>query len=298
MEYTLRSLASLDVPPGVDLIWIDGSRSASAKALPHAHRFQYCRLVEAHELGGGPDPAIRLGLERMVVLGYDLCGLLENDVVLAPGWYERLLKLFSDAREEGYDVGAATVRNVKSRVLLFRPHYTVNWAIGAGMVLFSRQAVKIILATYGAMSARKLADRFKKKFSVDLGDRWELWMDRHDRPLGCDWTYAIRLLEHGLISVGSIPSMARNIDMDMEKEFKTTFVTHGERTTMLTLPRIGIGPRIRLFLLDDRLRLPLYRLLKNLSVVQMNLVNVARKFSRLLRRLLGPMVAFFPKPRL
>jgi len=296
VHFTLRSLRSVDVDDRFDLIWIDGSDTPEGQMLPHTYPFQRCRVAEVHFLKGGPDRAIRFGLERLLALGYDFCGLIENDVELDGGWFDRLMKLFSDAKDDGFDAGAATVRNVKSRVLFFRPTYTVNWVVGAGMVLFTRQAAKIILATYGSVGSKSVAHYFRKKFSVDLKDRWELWMDRDNRSLGCDWTYAMRLCAHGLLSVGSIPSMAKNLDMDMEKDLRTIFVTRCEPATELRLPRIRLGSRIRLLLCDDALPVQLFPLLNDFRAARMKLFVVGRKCGRLLYRLLWPFVSSPLKP--
>ena len=298
VDFTLRSLRSLDTEEGFDLIWIDGSDTHEGKTLPRTFQFQRCRLVEAHFLTGGPDRIIRFGLERLLSLGYEFCGLIENDVVLDDGWFGRLMKLFSDAREEGYNVGAATVRNVRSRVLFYRPGFTVNWAVGAGMVLFTRQAAKVTLATYGPTGSRQLARYFSKRFSVDLKDRWELWMDRDNRALGCDWTYAMRLFDHGLISVGTIPSMGRNLDMDMERDLRTAFVTRCEPITELRIPRVGLGPRMRLLLCDDAVPVRLFLLLNSFQAAKMKFLTLVRRCGRLIYYLQRQIIALFPKPGL
>jgi hypothetical protein len=225
VDFTLRSLASIDTDSGFDLIWVDGSNTCEGKAVPESVTLRKARLLEIqYNVGGGPDSAIGFGLRRLLNLGYDYCGLIENDVLFQPGWFYKLMNLFEAADEYGFTVGAATVRNVESRVLLYRQQYTINWNVGAGMILFTRKAARVVLATYGPTTARKLAAFYRARFGIDLGNVWELWMDQEDRYLGCDWAYCMHLFSHGMISVGSIPSMASNIDCDMEKVLCTGFV--------------------------------------------------------------------------
>ncbi len=172
--FTLRSLSSIDTESGLDLIWVDGSETAEGRALPQSVKPQRCRLVEVHHgVQGGPDHTIRFGLRRLLALGYEFCGLIENDVVLEPGWFSHLMNLFGKAQNDGFAVGAATVRNLNSRVLFSHPNYTINSVVGAGMVLFTRQAAKVVLATYGPTTAKKLATFFKQKMHANLGDVWE-----------------------------------------------------------------------------------------------------------------------------
>lgn len=225
VELSRRSLTSVDTEPGVDLLWIDGSDGEEGRALPRSFRFQNCRLLGVHEgVGGGPDPAIRLGLGRLLALGYDYCGLIENDIVLAPGWRRRLLDLFDFGARDGLRVGAATVRTFASRVLFFRPRYAVMWATGAGLILFSREAADVVLRTYASTTAARVARFYRRRFAVDLSDRWELRMGQEDRELGCDWAYTLQLYRYGLTSLGAIPSAAVNIDADLEQALRTSYV--------------------------------------------------------------------------
>lgn len=225
VEFTRRSLASVDTCGGFDLLWVDGSDTSEGKALPEIASRQNPRIVEVHRnVEGGPDAAIWFGLWRLLQRGYDYCGLIENDIEFEPGWFSELMELFDLGKRDGLEVGAASVRSIESRVLIHRPGYVIKWNMGAGMVLFTRLAAKIVLADYGADTSRELSDYYARKFAVNLRAVWELYMGKPDRVLGCDWSYAKSLYEHGLCSVGAAPSLAFNIDADVERVFQTAYV--------------------------------------------------------------------------
>jgi len=225
VDSTLRSLASIDTKGEFDLIWVDGSDTAAGKALAESVKLRNCRLVEVHhDIKGGPDNAIRLGLKRLLELGYEYCGLIENDVLLKPGWYADLMRLFELGREDGLRIGAATVRTIDGRVLVFQPRYTLMWYMGASIVLFTREAAKIILRTYKPTSSRELGSFFKNKLGVDLGDVWELWMDKPNRPIGCDGAFAMQLYRYGLSSLGTIPAKGFSSDFSIEERFHSHYV--------------------------------------------------------------------------
>jgi GT2 family glycosyltransferase/glycosyltransferase involved in cell wall biosynthesis/Tfp pilus assembly protein PilF len=240
-ELSQRSLASIDTDGGFDLIWIDGSKSAEGKKLVKEAKTANCRLVEKHyDVRGGPDAAIRYGLEKLLALGYDYCGLIENDIEFKPGWFKKLMATFELAKKQGLEAGAATARTLGSRVLECRGGFTINWNMGAGMVLFTSEAARQILADYGHMSSREIAEFYRDRLGFDLKDVWELWMDKPDRPLGCDWKYAASLYKVNKVSVGTLPSMATNIDADIESDCRTKYMTR--RSAEHDKPRIKTSP--------------------------------------------------------
>ena len=141
VELSRRSLQSIDSDGGFDLIWIDGSTSEEGRRLPESTNLRNTRLVELHlDVKGGPDVAIRFGLRRLLALGYDYCGLIENDIEFVPGWFSRLMQLFKLGEIDGLQVGAATTRTFLSRTLTIQSQYARLWNIGAGVVLFTRES--------------------------------------------------------------------------------------------------------------------------------------------------------------
>jgi hypothetical protein len=215
VDLSRRSLRSVDSDSGFDLIWLDGSTSEEARRLPESIKLRKTRLVEVHlDVKGGPDAAIRYGLRRLLALGYDYCGLIENDIEFVPGWFSRLMELFRLGEIDDLQVGAATTRTVLSRTLAPQSQYATLWNIGAGMVLFTRKAARIVLRHYHPRRAKEVSAYFKRKYGNDLRHIWELWMDRNDRLLGCDWGYSLELDKRGLSSLGTVPTYSYNVDLD------------------------------------------------------------------------------------
>jgi len=224
VEFTLRSLRSIDTEGGFDLIWVDGSDTPEGKALPEKVKLSNCRLAEVHyDIKGGPDNAIRFGLQRLLDLGYDYCGLIENDIEFKPGWFSKLMELFKLGKSDGLSVGAVTVRAFKEWVLSYKPNYAILWTVGAGMVLFRRKAAEIVLNTYGAESIQNLRTYYLKEFGIDIAkpclrnlktslSRMLLIYTRLKNPT-CDYAYSMHLYKYGLASIGSITPMAYNMDM-------------------------------------------------------------------------------------
>ena len=225
VDLSRRSLRSIDNDGGFDLIWLDGSTSSEARRLPETIKLQKTRLVEVHlDVRGGPDAAIRHGLRRLLALGYDYCGLIENDIEFVPGWFPRLMELFKLGEINDLQVGAATTRTFSSRTLASQSQYATLWNIGAGMVLFTRTATGIVLRHYHPRRAKELSAYFKKKYGNDLRDIWELWMDNDDRLLGCDWGYSLELDRRGLSSLGTVPAYSYNLDLDPETVMRSDYL--------------------------------------------------------------------------
>jgi hypothetical protein len=199
----------MDADGGYDVVWNDGSDQPEARELPKKFHFRNAHLVEVNcNVRGGPDRSICFGLERLLHLGYDYVGLLENDIVM---------NLFELAANDGIVCGAATVRSYEGRVIEHRSGYSVNWGTGAGMILFSRPAAEVILRQYSKlrMSVDYLNSFYSRLFRLDLN------MQVRDNAgqkvesqawLTLDWGYTPMLYLHGYTSVGSIPSLARDLE--------------------------------------------------------------------------------------
>ena len=225
VDLSRRSLRSIDSDGGFDLIWLDGSTSEEARRLPESINLRNTRLVEVHfDVTGGPDAAIKYGLRRLLELGYDYCGLIENDIEFVPGWFSRLMELFRLGETNDLQVGAATTRTFLSRALAAQAQYATLWNIGAGMVLFTREATSIVLRNYYPRRAKELSGYFENKYNNDLGDIWELWMDRSDRLLGCDWGYSLELDKQGLSSLGTVPAYSYNLDLDPKTFLRSDYL--------------------------------------------------------------------------
>ena len=225
-EFTVRSLKSIDQnsPFEFDLLWLDGSYGPAGRALPDQTKLKHCRLIEVHrDLRGGPNAAIRFGLQRLLRLGYDYCGLLENDIEMQPGWLESMFTAWKNAEADGLRVGTVTARTFQCRALSLGPRYALMWNVGAAHALFSRLGARVVLSRYGVRNALALQDFFGSAFGCDLRPHWELFMGKPDRELGTDWGYALELYRCGLAAVGTVPSLAANFDYDAEKDSRTVY---------------------------------------------------------------------------
>jgi hypothetical protein len=242
--FTLRTLRALDTEPGFDLIWNDGSDRREVPDLSRYFEFKNARLIETnYGVRGGPDAAICFGLRRLLDLGYDYVGLLENDIVLQPGWFQTLLALFDHATADGIVAGAASVLSYQSRVLEYRRHYSIDWARGAAMVLFSRPAAQLLLDRYSSLEMTNCEIRgfYAQRFSVTLHvPEWLVGSQWMDGPLSIDWSYAPLLYRHGYACVGTIPSLAYDLEFDVRKVMRTDYVGPQHKGAGLAHPGFAV----------------------------------------------------------
>lgn len=244
--FTLRTLKAMDTEGGFDVIWNDGSERTEVPDLSRYFTLKHARLVETnYGIKGGPDAAIRFGLRRLLDLGYDYIGLLENDILLEPGWFKTLRSLFDVAAEENVTVGAASVLGYQSRVLEYRHRYSIDWARGAAMVLFSRPAAQLILDHYSSlkMTSCEIRGFYAGRFGVALHvPEWAVGSRWMDGPMTMDWSYAPLLYRHGYACVGSVPSRARDLEFDVQKLLRTDYVEARLDGSGLAHPRFAMPP--------------------------------------------------------
>lgn len=244
--YTLQTLQSLDTEGGFDLIWNDGSKEQGVPALAQNYRFRNAKLVEInHGVTGGADAAICFGLSRLLQLGYDYVGLIENDIFFRPGWFSNLMKVFSMGVAEGIVCGSATARSFESHVLEYRSGFGVQCDIGAGMVLFSRAAAEIIMDLYSNPSSLQMTTHSWQKFyadlfGLDLRKFSPFWAYPPERAFPCtlDWGYTPSLYLKGYASLSTIPSYATDLEFDVQTFFHTSYVAEGKSNAGVNYPRI------------------------------------------------------------
>jgi hypothetical protein len=240
--YTMRTVKSLDAEGGFDLIWNDGSERNEVPELSRYFAFRNARLVEVnYSVKGGADSAIRFGLRRLLELGFDFIGLVENDLLLSPGWLGAMRAAFVAAAEEGITVGAVSALGYQSRVLEYRKNYSIDWARGAALVLFSREAAQLLLESYSRleMTSQQIRGFYAEHFGVALHvPEWAVggrWMDG---PMTLDWGYAPLLYANGYACVGTIPSLARDLEFDVRTVLRTDYVRAEQNASGLAHPTI------------------------------------------------------------
>jgi hypothetical protein len=262
VDFTLRTLAGIDTESGFDLVWSDGSRTAAGRDLVKSYQTRNVPIVERNlDIGGGAAKANHYALKRVVELGYDYCGMIENDVVLEPGWFGKLMGTLEEAAQEGVAVGAATVRTYESRVLEYRRGYALMWNAGWGMILFPRSVAQLVVDQYYSfwapnadnflsyrkapgsrlVSAKSIRRFYAEVFGLDLAGAWELFGGLPDRPLEVDWAFAPFLYRRGYASVGSIPNLALDLEYDVEFFLKTKYVGTDKSSMGLVWPSVRLG---------------------------------------------------------
>lgn len=244
--FTLQTIQSLDTEGGFDLIWNDGSEEAGVPALASNYKFRNARLVEVnYGVTGGAERAVCFGLSRLLELGYDYVGLIENDILFRPGWFRALVRLFSQGAQDGIVCGSATARSFESHVLEYRRDYGVQCDTGAGMVLFSRAAAEIIMEKYANPSSLQMTTHSWQKFyadlfGLDLRKFAPFWALPAEQPYPCtlDWGYTPSLYLRGYASLSTIPSYATDLEFDVETFFHTKYVSKEKNNSGVAYPHL------------------------------------------------------------
>jgi len=241
-SYTMRTIKSLDAEGGFDLIWNDGSERNEVPELSRYFAFRNARLAEVnYKVKGGADAAICYGLRRLLKLGYDFVGLVENDLLLSPGWFGAMRSAFDAATNEGIAVGAVSALGYQSRVLEYRKEYSIDWARGAALVLLTREAAELLLENYSRleMTSEQIRGFYAENFGIALHEpEWAVggrWMDG---PMTLDWGYAPLLYAHGHACVGTIPSFARDLEFDLRTVLRTDYVRAEQNASGLVHPQV------------------------------------------------------------
>lgn len=228
LDYTRESIQSILASPGeFDLIWVDGSDSDAVPSLACNLQIAHPRIISVDlNIRSGADHAVKHCLKQLLEFSrYEWIGLIENDVVLHPGWFDALTNTIKLAEADGLDVGSASVRGYQSRVLEYRKGYSIDWAIGAGMTLFSRRAAQLILDNYSstAMSMRSIYTFYAERFHRYVRcSEWREY-DLNSTPTH-DWGYAPLLYSHDLYSIGAIPSLAHDLQFNVREFLGTDYV--------------------------------------------------------------------------
>lgn len=191
------------------LFWGDGSRE-------HAGQQYYRKNCSSSTEGngrlyGGADAAIVWKLSKMLAAeqNYTHIGLIENDVLLDPDWLEPTLELFEKGKADGLDVGAVSPRSYVDRVLIQRDGYAVMHNIGAGAIIFTREAAEIVLhsfRTHWWPDNRKL---FAQLSGIDLATYAAF--GGNEQFVTTDWGWEAQLARHGLASLALTPAKCQMI---------------------------------------------------------------------------------------
>ena len=182
----------------------DGSKTGPGEkavfdiGYPTAHIFS--------NVNGGAGAAIVFALSKMLdhEEHYDVVGLCESDVVLGADWFDRCAGLFQRGLEDGFDVGAVSARCFEDRILFQRDGYSVMHNMGAGHILFTREAAEIVLRTFRTAWTFDNRRIFAQLAGVDIGTYWAFQFGEH--YLTADWHWDVALAARGLASLALTPS--------------------------------------------------------------------------------------------
>jgi hypothetical protein len=218
-ELTKRSIEPLLQPGKFDLWWIDGSVTEAGRELPWQGDFPG---VTVHQgVRGGPDSAIVYALTMLLKDSYDYThvGIVEQDVLLHQAWLGPTLALFDRGAGGDYDalaVGAVSARCYEDRILVQRDGYALCHNLGAGMVIFTREAARLILDNYrtGYTTDNRLT--FCQLSGIDIGQYWAF--RGSENPITADWHFDTILARHGLASLALTPSLATMLDQDIASQ--------------------------------------------------------------------------------
>lgn len=195
------------------LFWIDGSLTEEGQALPLQEGYP-CTDIHL-DVTGGSCRAIVYALTIMLKhrANYTHVGLVENDVLLSPDWFEPTFALFERGRQDGLKVGAASARCYEDRILCQRDGYALMHNLGAGMIILTREAAELILHSYRTMWTTENRRAYAQLCGVDIGSYWAFRSGEHH--LVADWMWD-RLLstQLGLASLALTPSPCEMIGQD------------------------------------------------------------------------------------
>jgi len=234
VDLTQRTIPALAAEGDFDLIWMDGSRTEDGRALPAKLGPTADQLTEIHYgVVGGPDAAIVYALSYALDKGYARIGLVENDVLLAPGWYQAVMALFQKGAQDGLRVGAVTARPYDRRTLWQTADYSVHFGSGAGMIVFSRSAAECILRSYRTTTYTEILDSFISTGAPDFSHIWEasrLDLRRQNQnATSADWFFDAALIRQGMVTLGTVPGYAENIDADMKVKLGVSVTQNPDR---------------------------------------------------------------------
>ncbi len=197
---TIEPLLGLDCA----LYWVDGSTTKEGEELPFSYEAPFKFYVRGN-VRGGADAAIVHNLTMLLQTDCAYVGLVENDVLLTdPKWFERTMALFEQGEADGLKVGAVSARCFEDRILIQRPDYAITHNLGAGMVIYTREAAELILKYFrtGWTNANRLL--FSQLSGIDIGAYWAFRGSQH--ILCADWGFDVVLAAHGLASLALTPS--------------------------------------------------------------------------------------------
>jgi hypothetical protein len=211
------------------LFWADGSVTEAGRRLFEDHPAG-ARNYGCARVIGGADAAIAWKLSRMLndPADYTHVGLAESDVLLDPDWFEPTMELFKKGVSDGLSVGAVSPRSYVDRVLIQRDQYAIMHNLGAGIVIFTREAAEIVLRSFRTQWWPDNCKLFAQLSGIDL--RTYAAFRGQEHFVTTDWGWEAQLARHGLASLALTPAKCQMIGQDPPLEQQGLILTtHSER---------------------------------------------------------------------
>jgi hypothetical protein len=186
-----------------DMYWCDGSDTE--EGITFAERKRATRVC------GGADAAIVWKLSTMLNAPqqYTHIGLLENDVLLDEDWFEPTMELFEKGKQDGLEVGAVSARSFVDRVLIQREGYAIMHNLGAGMVIFTRDAARAVLQSFRTHWWPDNRRLFAQLSGIDLATYAAF--KGNEQWVTTDWGWEAQLARRGLASLALTPAKCQMI---------------------------------------------------------------------------------------
>ncbi len=204
-EQTVKPLLQWDK---FALYWVDGSSTLKGQKF-HEH-FNFQRMCG--NVRGGAGAGIVYALTEMLKGDSTHVGLCEQDVLLPMDWFEKTMSLFDLGCADGLPVGAVSARCFVDRVLWQRDYGAVCFNLGAGTVVFTREAAQIVLNAFRSGWTADNRRIFCQLSNTDIGPIW--CFKNNDHPTTADWKWDSDLAAHGLASLALTPSHVQMIGQD------------------------------------------------------------------------------------
>lgn len=192
-----------------DIFWCDGSKPMSdGRAFFDENRL-HTRFSRENVLGGA-DAAIAWKMTKLLEHPeYTHVGLIENDVLLDPDWLEPTMALFEKGERDGLSVGAVSARSYVDRVLIQRDGYAVMHNVGAGSIIFTREAAGIVLKSFRTHWWPTNCLLFAQLSGTDL--RTYACFRGQEQFVTTDWGFEAQLARHGLATLALTPAKCQMI---------------------------------------------------------------------------------------
>jgi hypothetical protein len=216
VENTRQTLPRIKLPDHGELIWCDGSATAEGRLVPK----QFSHF--ANIVTGGADVAIAWKLSKALsnkpsqYTPYSHIMLIENDVLLDEDWFEPTMALFEKGRADGLEVGAVSPRSFVDRVLVQRDGYACMHNLGAGVVIFTREAAEIVLRSFRTHWWQNNVRLFAQLSGIDL--RTYAFARGNEQWVTTDWGWDAQLAAHGLASLALTPAKCQMIGQKIPLE--------------------------------------------------------------------------------